>query len=71
MEGLSQLEIEMMKLPDAARAVLAAHLLDSLPAVLSESDDGVAEALRRDAELDRDPNAGMSLDALRDAVRKI
>jgi len=60
-----------MKLPDAARAALAAHLLDSLPAVLSESDEGAAEALRRDAELDRDPSVGMSLDALRAVVRKV
>ena len=69
MEELIDFENEMMKLPDAARAVLAAHLLDSLPAVLSESDGGVAEALRRDADLSRHPEAAMSLDALRDAVR--
>jgi hypothetical protein len=70
MQGLIDFEIEMMKLPDAARAVLAAHLLDSLPAVLSESDEGIAEALRRDAELSRNPEAALSLDALRDAVRE-
>ena len=70
MEQLADIETEMMKLPDADRAVLAAHLLDSLPAVLSESDEGVAEALRRDAEVSNRPEAAMSLDALRDAVSK-
>jgi len=70
MEQLTDFETEMMKLPDAARAVLAAHLLDSLPAVLSEPDDGLAEALRRDAELSSNPNAAMSLDELRETVLK-
>jgi hypothetical protein len=70
MEKLIDFENEMMKLPDAARAILAAHLLDSLPAVLSEEDEGIAEALRRDADLSRNPGAAMSLDALRDAVGK-
>jgi hypothetical protein len=70
MGQLTDLETEMIKLPDAAKAVLAAHLLDSLPTVLSESDEGVAEAMRCDAELSRNPAAALSLDALRHAVRK-
>lgn len=49
-----------MELPDAQRAQLASQLLKSLPAVLVEEDDGVAEALRRDAELDHDPALGVS-----------
>jgi hypothetical protein len=70
MEQLPDFELEMMKLPDAARAILAAHLLDSLPAVLSEPDEGLAEALRRDADLSGNPSAAMSLEALREAVLK-
>ena len=70
MQQLSDFEMEMMKLPDAARAVLAAHLLDSLPAVLSEPDEGLAEALRRDADLSSNPSSAMSLDELREAVLK-
>jgi len=70
MEKLSDFEIEIMKLPDGSRAVLAAHLLDSLPAVLSEADEGIAEALRRDADLSNNPGAAMSLDELREAVLK-
>jgi hypothetical protein len=62
------LEHEVMQLPDAQRAALAAHLLRSLPGVLHEEDDGIAEAMRRDAELDRDPSAGMSLEEFRSAL---
>jgi len=69
METLSYLEQEAMKLPESSRASLASRLLNSLPAVLSDADDGVAEALRRDADLDQDPRAGMTLDELRRAVK--
>ena len=54
-----------MKLPEAQRATLACRLLDSLPVVLSDHDEGVAEALRRDAELECDPAAGLSLEELK------
>jgi hypothetical protein len=70
MAQLSDFEMEMMKMPDEARAVLATHLLDSLPAVLSEPDEGLAEALRRDADLSSNPSSAMSLDELREAVLK-
>ncbi len=66
---LADLEQEAMKLPESSRASLASCLLDSLPAILSDADHGVAEALRRDAELDQDPGAGMTLDELRRAVK--
>ena len=48
-------------LPDSERASLATQLLRSLPAVLLDDDDGVAEALRRDAELDANPDASITL----------
>src|SRR5581483_5928079 len=51
MQTFSEVEQEAMKLPEAQRATLASRLLASLPAVLSDDDEGVAEALRRDAEL--------------------
>ena len=50
-----------MQLPDDQRAVLASHLLSSLPAILHEADGGVAEAMRRDAEMNRDPSVGMTV----------
>lgn len=68
MMSLELLEFQVMQLPDAERAALAAHLLRSLPGVLHEEDDGIEEAMRRDAELDRDPSAGMSLEEFRSAI---
>ncbi len=65
MPTLNEIEQEAMRLPEADRAILASRLLDSLPAVLSDSDQGVAEALRRDADLEHDPAAGLTLEQLR------
>jgi hypothetical protein len=53
MTTMAEVEKLAFDLPDSERAILAAHLLRSLPSVLH--DEGVAEALRRDAELDADP----------------
>lgn len=50
-----------LTLPEQERATLAANLLDSLPAVLSDEDEGVAEALRRDAEMNENPDQAISL----------
>ena len=44
------------------------HFPDSLPASLNGEDTGIAEATRRDAELDRDPSAGMTLDEFKAAL---
>ncbi|HYG36798.1 MAG TPA: addiction module protein [Clostridia bacterium] len=70
MPTLREVEQEALRLPEAERARLACRLLDSLPAVLSDSDEGVAEALRRDAELERDPTAGVTLEQLRRALKR-
>ena len=51
-------------LPDAERALLAAHLLRSLPSVLNDEDEGIAEAVRRDAEFEANPEIGITLDQL-------
>lgn len=69
MTTLAEIEREAMNLTDAERAALAERLIASLPAVLSDDDDGVSEALRRDEELDRDPAASLTLDQLRAAIR--
>ena len=53
-----------LDLPETERAVLAAHLLGSLPSVLHDEDQGIAEALRRDAEFEANPSLGMSLEEL-------
>lgn len=64
------LEIEKLALtlPEKQRATLAASLLESLPGVLSDEDDGIAEALRRDADLDANPHQAISLELLDDQI---
>jgi hypothetical protein len=68
--ALIEVEKLAMDLPEQQRAILAAHLLESLSPVLSDEDDGVAEALRRDAELDADPDAGLSLAQLDEQIKQ-
>jgi len=65
MTRLQVLKKEALSLTDAERAVLATDLLQTLPGVLSDDDEGVAEALRRDAELDADPSTGIEWAALK------
>ena len=69
MATIAEVERLAFDLPDSQRALLAAHLLRSLPSVLHEDDEGVAEALRRDAELDADPNIGITLEQLDQQIR--
>ncbi len=58
-----------LDLSEEDRAQLAASLLDSLPGILSDRDEGVAEALRRDAELDAHPERAISLEELDTFIR--
>ncbi len=51
-----------LALPERQRAALAANLLQSLPAVLSDKDEGVTEALRRDAEIEGSSRQTLSFD---------
>ncbi|MEK7953493.1 addiction module protein [Luteolibacter sp. Y139] len=62
---MEEIESQAMRLPESERATLAGRLLESLPAVLFEEDLGVAEAMRRDEEMDRDPSAGITLEELK------
>lgn len=64
MATIAEVEKLAFDLPDAERAILAAHLLQSLPSVLHDDDEGIAEALRRDADLDANPQLGMTLEQL-------
>jgi putative addiction module component (TIGR02574 family) len=61
MATIFEVEKLALNLPEQERAKLAANLLDSLPGVLSDEDEGVAEALRRDAEIDADPNQAITI----------
>jgi len=65
---VTELEKLAFDLPENQRAVFAAHLLGSLPSVLHDEDEGVAEALRRDAELDEDASSAISLEQLDERI---
>jgi hypothetical protein len=60
----AEVEKLALDLTETERAVLAAHLLGSLPSVLHDEDEGIAEALRRDAEFGANPSLGMTLEEL-------
>jgi hypothetical protein len=61
MATIDEVERLALDLPEKDRAVLAAALLGSLPPILDDEDEGIAEALRRDAELNDTPQSGMTL----------
>lgn len=65
---MNELTNMLMKLPDNQRAQLVANLLASLPSVLTDQDEGVSEALRRDAEIDDGSQQAISLDDLDAAI---
>ncbi len=52
---VTEIQTGALNLPEDQRAALAAELLGSLPAVLSDFDDGSEEAGRRIAEMKADP----------------
>ena len=48
----------------------AAHLLESLPSAFPNEDEGIGEALRRDADLDASPSLGTSLEQLDQQIER-
>lgn len=66
--SLTEIQQGALQLPEAQRATLAAELLSSLPAVLMDEDDGVAEALRRSKELDEDPSLGRTWEQIKEGL---
>jgi len=61
MTSLATVENLALELPEQQRATLAMHILDSLPGLFSEPDGGLAEAERRDAEMDATPSIALTL----------
>ena len=52
---------QALKLPDSSRARLAEQLIASLPSpFVDDDDDWVEEALRRDREMDENPDSVMT-----------
>jgi len=68
MTRIEALKTEAMGLTDSDRASLASELLYSLPATLSDEDEGIAEARRRDADLTANPSNGMTWDELKKGI---
>ncbi len=66
--AINELTGIVMKLPDKQRAQLVANLLASLPSVLTDQDEGIEEALRRDTELENGSQGAISLDDLEAAI---
>jgi hypothetical protein len=69
MATIDEVQKLALDLPETQRAVLAANLLGSLSPVVHDEDEGVAQALQRDAELDANPAIGIGLEELDRQVR--
>jgi putative addiction module component (TIGR02574 family) len=65
MSKVSDIYSQVLDLPEDQRASLASDILDSLPANLSDDDDGLAEARRRSKEMDEDPSIGMTWEQIK------
>jgi putative addiction module component (TIGR02574 family) len=70
MATIAELQKLAFDLPVEQRAVLAAHLLRSLPPVGRDEDEGITEALRRDAEIDADPSMAVSFEQLDEKIHR-
>ena len=65
MPTLAEVENQAMQLSHSERTALLARLLRNSPGVLHDQDEGVAEALRRDAGLESGTVKGLSLEEVR------
>jgi hypothetical protein len=70
MATVNEVEKLALDLAEKERAVLATLLLKSLPGVLDDADEGMAEALRRDQDLDANPTLGISAEQLDQQIRQ-
>ena len=68
--SVAELEKLALNLAERERAGLAANLLRSLPPILADTDEGVAEALRRDAELGAGSARVISLPELESEIKR-
>jgi len=69
MTTLDTVEQLALELSESQRAVLASRMLHSLPALFLEEDERLAEAKKRDAELDRCPALALSLEKFDAKIR--
>ena len=68
MTRIQEIRQQTATLTTGEKAALAAELLASLPPILDDDDEGIAEALRRDEEMDRDPSMTITWDELRQGL---
>ena len=62
---------QALRLPDSSRAKLAEKLIASLPSpFVDEDEDWVEEALRRDREMDEDPDSVMTQEEFFNSLRQ-
>ena len=65
MTRVQEIREQTTALSTSEKAELAADLLECIPPILDDEDEGVAEARRRDQDMDRDPAASLTWDQLR------
>jgi putative addiction module component (TIGR02574 family) len=73
MSAVSEAETidQALRLPDSSRAKLAERLIASLPSpFVDEDDDLVEEALRRDREMDENPDSVMTQEEFFNSLRE-
>ena len=70
MTRVQEIRQQATVLSASEKAELAADLLESLPPILDDDDEGVAEALRRDEEMDRDPSVAITWEQLRRGLER-
>ena len=58
--SIEEIQANALRLPEDQRARLAGALLASLPALLVDDDDGIAEAKRRSEDLHENPDSGLT-----------
>jgi putative addiction module component (TIGR02574 family) len=68
MVTLAEIEAQAMILTESERETLAHRLMDSLSTDFDYENEGDAEALRRDAEMDKDPSACLTMEQFKRAV---
>ena len=61
MATIVEIEKLALILPETEQATQAVNLLESLGGVMFDEDEGIAEALRRDSEIDANPDQNISL----------
>ena len=62
MTAIQEIEARLPSLTAKERADLATRLLSSLPSIIEDEDEGVAEALRREADATANPGSVLTLD---------